>query len=340
MELRQVGKSGLYISKLSLGTMTLGEANSSSVFHNIGCSKEEAFKIMDMAIDQGINCFDTANIYGGHGMVESLMGDYFNARKNRANLVVATKFRFSMGEGPHEHGGSRKHIMDAVEASLSRLKTDYIDLYQIHMQDINTPEEETLRALDDLTRQGKIRYFGASNYAAYRFLDALHESDKLHLNRYCALQMQYSLLCRDIEREHVPLCLKHDVGILAWSPLAGGFLSGKYVPGQAPDNTRFSVRKDWGARFMNDRSFTTLEKLKSLSLSLDVSPSQLALAWLMKKPKVSSVIIGARSTAQLMDDIKSCSVLLNEEHMSFLEEASALPKLYPYNFIASEQGRW
>jgi aryl-alcohol dehydrogenase-like predicted oxidoreductase len=335
-----VGKSGLYISKLSLGTMTLGEAESSSVFHGIGCAKEEAFRIMDLAIDQGINCFDTANIYGGQGMVEKLMGDYFSARKNRSNLVVATKFRFSMGDSPHEHGGSRKHIMDAVEASLTRLKTDYIDLYQIHMQDINTPEEETLRALDDLTRQGKIRYFGASNYAAYRFLDALHESDKLHLNRYCALQMQYSLLCRDIEREHVPLCLKHDVGILAWSPLAGGFLSGKYMPGQAPANTRFSVRKDWGARFMNDRSFNAVEKLKTIAGNLEVSPSQVALAWLMKKPKVSSVIIGARSTTQLMDNIKSLEVKLNDEHMNYLEEASALPKLYPYNFIASEQGRW
>lgn len=340
MELRQLGKSGLYVSALSLGTMTFGEADKASIFHGIGCTKDEAFKIMDMAIDSGINCLDTANIYGGFGMVESLMGEYFYARKNRANLVLATKFRFSMGDGPHEHGGSRKHIMDAVEASLTRLKTDYLDLYQIHMQDINTPEEETLRALDDLTRQGKIRYFGASNYAAYRFLDALHESDKLHLNRYCALQMQYSLLCREIEREHIPLCLKHDVGILAWSPLAGGFLSGKYKTGQTPANSRFDVRKDWGSRFMNERSFNTVERLQEMAQRLERTPSQVALAWLMKKPKVSSVIIGVRSIAQLLDNLKACEVHLSEENRNILEEASALPKVYPYNFIASEQGRW
>ncbi len=341
MELRQLGKSGLYVSKLSLGTMTLGEADKSSYFHGIGCSKDEAFRIMDSAIERGINLFDTANIYGGFGMVEELLGEYFQSRKNRHQMVLATKFRFSMGDGPYDSGASRKHMMQAVEASLTRLKTDYIDLYQIHMQDKNTPEEETLRAFDDLIRQGKIRYCGASNYAAYRFLDALHESEKLQLNRYCSLQMQYNILRREIEREHVPLCVKHQVGILVWSPLAGGFLSGKYSTAGAPENTRFDVRKDWGARFFKDqRSFSLVEKMKVLANKLDKSLSQIAIAWLLKKPAVSSVIIGARSVEQVLDNLKASEIELSVEDMNYLEEISGSSLSYPYSFIAAEQGTW
>lgn len=341
MELRQLGKSGLYVSKLSLGTMTLGEASKESYFHGLGCSKTEAFKILDTAIERGINLFDTANIYGGNGMVEELLGDYFVSRKNRDQMVLATKFRFSMGDGPYDSGGSRKHMMQAVEASLMRLKTDYIDLYQIHMQDNKTPEEETLRAFDDLIRQGKIRYAGASNYAAYRFLDALHESDTLHLNRYCSLQMQYNILRREIEREHVPLCVKHNVGILVWAPLAGGFLSGKYASSQAPENTRFAIRKDWGARFFKDqRGFLLVEKMQVLAQKLKVSLAQLAIAWLLEKPGVSSVIIGARSIEQLDDNMKANDIKLSLEDMNYLEEISATSLAYPYSFIAAEQGTW
>lgn len=340
MELRALGKSGLQASCLSLGTMTLGEADKSSMFYGIGCSKEDSFKIIDLAVERGVNLIDTANIYGTDGVVEKLLGDYFQARTNRQNLILATKFRFSMGENIFEKGASRKHIMSAVEGSLKRLKTDYIDLYQIHMQDLNTPEEETIRALDDLVRQGKIRYFGASNYAAYRFLSALHISEKLLLNHYCSLQMQYSLLCRDIELEHIPLCRSNNVGLLVWSPLAGGFLSGKYDPNKIPEKARFAVHPQWGSRFMTESSFKILKVVKEVAESLNASPSQVSLAWLLKKPQVSSVIIGARSTEQLLDNLDSASLELGTENMKKLDEISELPQNYPYSFIKDKQGRW
>ncbi len=333
MDLRQLGKSGLYVSKLSLGTMTLGEADESSSFHGIGCPKDEAFKIIDLALESGINFIDTANIYGQDGMVEKLLGDYFSDRRNRKNIILATKFRFSMGKLAHQKGASRRHILEAVEDSLRRLKTDFIDLYQIHMQDLNTPEEETLRALDDLVRQGKVRYIGASNYAAYRFLDALYESQISHLERYCSLQMQYSMLCRDIEFEHIPLCLKHGVGILAWSPLAGGFLSGKYAPDQNHSGSRFSIKKEWGSRFHNDKNWAIMGVVANIAKEINASSSQVALAWLLQKPAVSSVIIGARKVSQLTDNLQASKLTLSEEHLNRLETASALASVYPYNFM-------
>jgi aryl-alcohol dehydrogenase-like predicted oxidoreductase len=313
MELKQLGKTGLYVSRLSLGTMTLGEADKTSIFYGIGCSKDEAFKIIDHAIESGINFLDTANVYGQDGMVEKLLGSYFLDRKNRKNLVLATKFRFSMGDLPHQSGASRKHILEAVEGSLMRLGTDFIDLYQVHMQDINTPEEETLRALDDLVRQGKVRYIGASNYTAHRFLAAHYTSLMHNLTRYCSLQMQYNLLCRDIEREHVPLCIDHGMGILVWSPLAGGFLSGKYSASHVEKGTRLSVKQD------------------------GISRSQISLAWLLGKPGVASVIVGARKVSQLKDNLASASLLLSEAHMRELDDVSALPPVYPYDFIWSKQ---
>ncbi len=340
MQRSQLGKTGLYVTKLSLGTMTLGEADEGSMFHGIGCPKDEAFKIIDRALEAGIDTIDTANVYGQDGMVESLLGDYFSQRKNRNSLVLATKFRFAMGIKPHEMGASRSHIINAVEDSLRRLKTDYIDLYQIHMEDSNTPEEETLRALDQLVRQGKVRYIGASNYTAHRFIDALHESSTKNLERYCSLQMQYHLLCRDIEREHVPLCLNHGVGILVWSPLAGGFLSGKYQPGKFDDGTRFSVKKDWATRFDQERNWSILQRLARVAEKNSASPSQVAIAWLLHKPAVSSVIIGARKTSQIDDTLKAASLKLSQKDMNELDDISKLPFSYPYDFIAAKQKRW
>jgi aryl-alcohol dehydrogenase-like predicted oxidoreductase len=337
MELKQLGKTGLYVSKLSLGTMTLGEASKDSMFYGIGCPEDEAYAILDHAIEAGINLLDTANVYGQDGMVEKLLGEYFQSRKNRKNLVLATKFRFSMGDLPHQSGTSRKHIMDAVEDSLTRLKTDFIDLYQVHMEDSNTPEEETLRALDDLITQGKVRYIGASNYTAHRFLDA-HYTSKFHnLAKYCSLQMQYHLLCRDIEREHVPVCLKHGVGILVWSPLASGFLSGKYAPGKIEEGTRFSIKKEWAGRFDSERNWHILNTVKQVATELAASPAQVALAWLLQKPGVSSVIIGNRRVSQLKDNLAAATIALNSHHMEMLDEASKLPLSYPYDFIKTKQ---
>lgn len=340
MQLMQLGKTGLYVSKLTLGTMTLGEADETSAFYGIGCPKDEAFKIIDHAIEAGINCLDTANVYGQDGMVEKLLGDYFKARRNRKNLVLATKFRFSMGNLPHQAGASRKHIMEAVEDSLTRLGTDFIDLYQIHMEDLNTPEEETLRALDDLIKHGKVRYIGASNYTAHRFLDAHYLSRMRNLARYCSLQMQYNLVCRDIEREHVPVCIKHGMGILVWSPLAGGFLSGKYSPGMAESGTRFSVKKDWATRFGNEKNWAVVKRIKEIASELGSTPSQVSLAWLLKKPGVSSVIIGARKVLQLKDNLAATSLVLSQGHMEALDEISMLPSVYPYDFIRAKQKKW
>lgn len=337
MKLMQLGKTGLYVSRLSLGTMTLGEADESSMFHGIGCKKDEAFRIIDHAIESGINLIDTANVYGQDGMVEKLLGDYFTDRKNRNNIILATKFRFSMGNLPHQSGASRRHIFEAVEESLKRLKTDFIDLYQIHMEDANTPEEETLRALDDLIKQGKVRYIGASNYTATRFLDAHYTSKFNNVAKYCSLQMQYHLLCRDIEREHVPMCQKHGVGILVWSPLAGGFLSGKYTKGHVAEGTRFAVKKDWAVRFDNERNWLVVNSVKRIASEINRTPSQVALAWLLSQPGVSSIIVGARSLNQLKDNLVSDAVVLEAAHREELDQVSKPSFGYPYEFIWSKQ---
>src|SRR5712692_976838 len=234
MEYRNLGASGIKVSTLCLGTMTFGEADEKSFMHQVGCDEPTAFAIMNRALDAGVNFFDTADVYGQEGLSERVLGNWFAAEKRRDQVVLASKFRFRMGEGPNGTGASRRRILRAVEDSLHRLRTDRIDLYQIHMQDLDTPEEETLRALDDLVRQGKVVYLGASNYAAYRLSDSLWLSQTRNLERFVTLQMQYSLVVRDIEREHVPLARGFGLGVLPWSPLAGGFLSGKYQKGAAP----------------------------------------------------------------------------------------------------------
>lgn len=340
MEFTNLGKSGLHVSKLCLGTMTLGEADETSMFHGIGCKEEEAFAILDYAIEAGINFIDTANVYGQDGMAEKLLGRYFNLRKNRDELVLATKFRFTMGPKAHQSGASRKHIMWAVEESLKRLNTDYVDLYQVHMQDYKTPEEETLRALDDLVRQGKVRYLGASNYAAYRFLDALHYSDQSGLERYISLQMQYSMACRGIEWEHIPLSLKHGVGIMAWSPLAGGMLSGKHERGHIAPGSRLSVNDSWRKRFDTEANWRIVGKLKEVALRLGHTPAQVALAWLLKKPGLASAIIGARKLSQAVEIIKAADMVIPDELWRELDEVSAPEIFYPYNFVGSKEGRW
>ncbi|MCA9691641.1 MAG: aldo/keto reductase, partial [Myxococcales bacterium] len=222
MEYRNLGASGLSVSTLCLGTMTFGEADEKSFMHKVGCDAETSFAIMNRALDKGLNFFDTANVYGQDGLSERVIGEWFERDGRRDEVVLATKFRFRMGPGPNGTGASRRHIVRAVEDSLRRLRTDRIDLYQVHMQDIDTPEEETMRALDDLVRQGKVLYLGASNYAAYRLVESLWACDRARLDRFVALQAQYSLLERGLEREHVPLCQRFGLGILPWSPLAGG----------------------------------------------------------------------------------------------------------------------
>jgi len=231
--------------------------------------------------------------------------------------------------------------MRACEASLKRLKTDRIDLYQIHMQDLDTPEDETLRALDDLVRQGKVLYLGASNYAAYRLVESLWISEREHLNRFVSLQPEYSLVTRAIEREHVPLCERFGLGIIPWSPLGGGFLSGKYRRGdEAPPGSRLAKWKDRLPAADADRHWNTLDLVNQIAQTHGASPSQVALAWVLKKRGVSSAIFGARTMDQLDDNLKAASLVLGADEVDALDKVSAVPMGYPYEFMARVQGRW
>src|SRR5215218_2513968 len=222
MEFRSLGNSGLKVPVLCLGAMTFGEADDKSFMHKVGVDDKTSFEIMSRALERGVSFIDTADVYGQDGLSERIVGTWMKESNTRDRVVLATKFRFRMGEGPNSTGASRYRIMRTVEDSLRRLATDRIDLYQIHMQDIDTPEDETLRALDDLVKAGKVLYLGASNYAAYRLTDSQWISKSEHLHRFVALQMQYSLLVRDLEREHIPACKRFGIGLLPWSPLAGG----------------------------------------------------------------------------------------------------------------------
>lgn len=321
--------------------MTFGEANDKSFMHKVGCDEKTSFAIMSRALDAGVGFIDTADVYGQDGLSERVVGAWMAEARSRDRVVLATKFRFRMGEGPNSTGASRYRIVRTVEDSLRRLRTDRIDLYQIHMQDIDTPEDETLRALDDLVKAGKVLYLGASNYAAYRLADSVWISKSEHLHRFVALQMQYSLLVRDLEREHVPLCRQFGLGVLPWSPLAAGFLSGKYAKNQPPPpGVRLEKWKDRFADFDNDRGWRTLDAVKAVAKDKSTTPSVVSLAWLLAKPTVTSVIFGARSTEQLEENLRAAELKLSADDMERLDAASAFDSGYPYRFIWNIQKRW
>jgi len=341
MKYKRLGNSGVKVSELCLGGMTFGEADEKSFMHKLGSDEQTAGKVLSRALELGINFIDTADVYGQDGLSERVIGDWFGREGRRNDVVLATKFRFTMGEGPNKSGASRYRIRSCVEASLKRLKTDRIDLYQIHMQDVETPEEETLRALDDLVQQGKVLYIGCSNYAAYRLMNALWTSKTERLSRFVTLQAEYSLVARDIEREHVPLCREMGLGVLPWSPLGGGFLSGKYTrSAPLPSGTRLAEKKERYARFDNERCWRTLDAVQAVATELAATPAAVSLAWLLHKPQVTSAIFGARDVAQLADNVKACAVSLNPEQLKRLDDASALELGYPYGFMGNIQGRW
>jgi aryl-alcohol dehydrogenase-like predicted oxidoreductase len=321
--------------------MTFGEADEKSFMHNVGSSEAESFAVLDRAYDSGINFVDTADVYGQDGLSERVFGKWLRERAVRERVVVATKGRFRMHAGPNGTGASRMRITRAIDASLRRLDTDRIDLYQIHMQDLKTPEDELLRALDDAVHAGKIVYFGASNYAAYRLMESLWVSDKQHLNRFVTLQAQYSLASRALEREHVPLCAKFGLGILPWSPLASGLLSGKYRRGQLPPTgSRLAQWKERYKAFDNERNWAIVDALLSAASELDKAPSQVALAWLLSKPAVSSVIFGARTVAQIDENLGASELTLTASITAQLDSASAFEVGYPYDFIRNIDGAW
>jgi len=341
MKYKRLGNAGVKVSELCLGGMTFGEADEKSFMHKIGSDEQTASKVMSRAVELGVNFIDTADVYGQDGLSERVIGNWFEREGRRNDIVLATKFRFTMGDGPNRSGASRYRIMRCAEASLARLKTDRIDLYQIHMQDLDTPEEETLRALEDLVRQGKVLYIGCSNYAAYRLMNALWTSKTEHLSRFVTLQAEYSLVVRELEREHIPLCREMGLGVLPWSPLAGGFLSGKYErSAPLPTGTRLTEKKERFQRFDNDRSWRALGVAKEVANEVSSTPAAVSLAWLLSKPQVTSAIFGARDLAQLESNVKATEVTLSPEQLKRLDDASALELGYPYGFMNSVQGRW
>jgi aryl-alcohol dehydrogenase-like predicted oxidoreductase len=334
MELRQLGRCGLNVSVLSFGAMTFGE--SQTFMKGVTTPDEEARRVLDAALDAGINLVDTANVYS-EGKSEELCGEWL--KEKRHSVLLATKCRFPIGFGtmpigPHDMGLSRKHIMQACEDSLQRLKTDYIDLYQVHMQDRTVPIEETLRALDDLVTQGKVRYIGCSNYAGYRLVESLWAADRRATHRYESVQLQWSLACRDAEREMIPACQQHGLGVLVWSPLARGFLSGKYQKGmEPPKDSRLSSWKDSYAQFDNDHMWNLLDKIGGIAKRHESTHAAISLAWLLAQPVTSSVILGARTMKQLEDNLKATAIKLTPEDIATLNEASTMDWGYPYSFI-------
>jgi len=341
MEYRNLGNSGVKVSTLCFGAMTFGEADERSFMHKIGSDEATSHALLDRALDAGINFIDTADVYGQDGLSERVLGAWFAQGGRRERVVLATKFRFTMGDTANKSGASRYRIVRCVEDSLRRLRTDRIDLYQIHMQDVTTPEEETVRALDDLVTAGKVVYLGASNYAAYRLTDSLWIAKQEHRARFISLQAQYSLVVRDLEREHVPLCKSHGLGLLPWSPLAGGFLSGKYQRGaSAPAGSRMEQMKARFAQFDKERNWKILDAVNAVVKETGATHSQVSLAWLLGRETVSSVIFGARSAEQLDDNLGAVKLKLDESQRKRLDEASAIELGYPYQFMGDIQGRW
>lgn len=322
--------------------MAFGEPDEQSFMHKLGCPEPVAFQIMDRALDAGCNLWDVADVYGNDGLSERILGRWFDQRgaASRDQVVLATKGRFMMGKGPNDRGASRLHITQAVEASLRRLQTDRIDLYQIHMQDLRTEEDEVLRTLDDLVSAGKIVYFGCSNYAAYRMVESAWISDRRGLRRHEVLQAQYSLLHRELEREHIPFMKRHGIGLLPWSPLAGGLLTGKYRRDQNhAEELRWTLRPERFAG-ISDAQWRIVEATCEVAEQLEATPAQVALAWLMGRPTVTSVIFGCRSIEQLDDNLAAAALKIPDELRERLDEVSAPEFGYPYDFIARVDGGW
>jgi len=333
MRTNRLGNTGLFVSELCLGTMTFG---GEGLFKAVGqVQQDEADGIVKAAIDGGINFIDTANVYS-LGWSEEITGQALkNLGIRREDVVIATKVLGPMGEGPNDRGASRGHIMDQAKASLKRLGTDHIDLYQIHGWDPVTPIEETLRALDDLVRQGHVRYIGVSNWAAWQIAKALGVSAKDHLARFETVQAYYTIAGRDLEREIVPMMQSEKVGLMVWSPLAGGLLSGKYRK-QGAEGRRASF--DFPPVDMA-RADKVLDAMEPIAAAHGVSVAQVALGWLLAQRHVTSVIVGAKRLDQLQDNLGAVGLELSENELKALDAASALPAEYP-GWMIERQGEY
>ena len=326
MEYRQLGYTGVRVSALALGTMTFGGRGKFAMVGEVDV--DVARRMVERSLDAGVNFIDTADVYSD-GRSEEIVGEVIKG--SRDQIVLATKARYAMGDGQNDAGLSRRYLLHACEASLRRLQTDYIDLYQVHERDGVTPMDETLDTLDTLVHQGKVRYIGCSNHSAWHVMKALGISERRGLQRYVTQQIYYSLLDRDAEYELIPLAIDQQMGILTWSPLAGGLLSGKYRRNKdRPEGARQTTT--WGEPpvYDEDRMYDIVETLVEVATARGKSPAQTALAYLLGRPAVTSVIIGARTEEQLTDNLGSAEWTLTEDERATLDKASAPRLIYPY----------
>ena len=327
MRNKPLGRTGLFVSELCLGTMTFG--GSGGIWGQIGdLQQADAERLVGQALDAGVNFIDTADVYAG-GASEQITGQALkNLKVPRERVVVATKVFGDTAPGPNGRGASRSHILDGVKASLKRLQLEHIDLYQIHGFDPATPIEETVRALDQLVRQGHVRYVGVSNWAAWQIVKALGIAERLGLSRFESLQAYYTVAGRDLERELIPMLASEGVGLMVWSPLAGGLLSGKF--GRAQPGEAGSRRTTFDFPPVDrDRAFDCVEVMRAMAASRGVSVAQIALAWLLHQPQVTSVIVGARRPEQLADNLAATQVALTADELAALDAVSRLPAEYP-----------
>jgi aryl-alcohol dehydrogenase-like predicted oxidoreductase len=333
MNYRYLGNTGLKVSELCFGAMTLGATT-------FGASEEISRQMLDRFVKAGGNFIDTANVYS-HGVSEEIVGRWLKD-KHRDDFIIATKVRFPMGEGPNDVGLTRKHILAAVEESLRRLGTTYIDLYQVHIWDEVTPLEETLSTLNMLVQSSKVRYIGASNFTGWQLQKAIDMSRQKGWEPFCCLQPQYNLLCRSMEWEVLPVCEHEGLGVIPWSPLLGGWLSGKFHRGMTapPEDTRvkmLDVTDHPWSRYNNEHTWKVLDTLFATAKEVGKTPAQVAIKWLMQRPSITAPIIGARTLNQLEDNIGACGWSLSDEMMARLDQISALPLSYPYDFVAEAQ---
>ena len=330
-----LGRTGLFVSELCLGTMTFGGVE--GMWKQIGeVQQTDAERLVGQALDAGINFIDTADMYSG-GAAEQITGQALkNLRVPRDSVIVATKVFGEVGPGPNARGASRGHIQDGIKASLKRLQLDHVDLYQIHGFDVATPIEETVRALDQLVRQGHVRYVGVSNWAAWQIVKALGVAERLGLSRFESLQAYYTVAGRDLERELIPMLKSEGVGLMVWSPLAGGLLSGKY--GRDQQGEPGSRRASFDFPPVNrERAWDCIDVMRPMAEARGVSVAQIALAWVLHQPQVTSVIIGAKRPEQLADNLAATRVTLSAVELEQLDKVSGLPAEYP-GWMLERQG--
>ena len=326
MEYRLLGRSGLKISVITMGTMTIGGRGKFAEVGNVGL--KDARRYVDLCLDAGVNLIDTADIYST-GYSEEIIGEVLGG-KRKNGVLVATKARFSMGPGPNDGGLSRHHLIAACEASLKRLKTDVIDLYQVHEWDGQTPLEETMEALDSLVRSGKVRYIGCSNYSGWHIMKALGVAEAKNLPRFVTQQIHYTLEAREAEYELLPISVDQGLGVMVWSPLAAGLLSGAFGRGRAPADSRQAA--GWSEPPIRDqeRLWTIVDALEIIAKVRGVTVAQVSLAWTLSRPAIASLVVGGLSEEQFRDNIAAVNLKLTEEELDTLNKVSRPPYIYPY----------